>query len=123
MAVVFLRPAVILPESLPGELAERELHHIWSHEAAHLARRDDCRNLAAHLAGAILALHPVAIWITRQIEREREIACDYWAVARTRSARPYAASLARMFELRWERRNEVLASGVLGPASRLSDRI
>ena len=123
MAVGFLRPAVILPESLTGELAEGELDHVLLHEAAHLARHDDWSNLATRLAGAILALHPVAIWIMRRIEREREIACDDWVVAQTGAARPYAASLARMFELRWARRNEVLASGVLGPASRLSDRI
>jgi uncharacterized protein (TIGR03435 family) len=123
MAIGFLRPAVILPGSLPGELAEGELDHVLLHEAAHLARRDDWSNLATRLVGAILALHPVAIWIMRQIEREREIACDDWVVARTGAARPYAASLARIFELRWASRNELLASGVLGPPSRLSDRI
>jgi uncharacterized protein (TIGR03435 family) len=123
IAVGFLRPAVILPESLPGELTDGELDYILLHEAAHLARRDDWSNLAARLVGAILALHPIAIWILRQIEREREIACDDWVVVRTGAARPYAASLARIFELRWTRRNELLAAGVLGPPSRLSDRI
>jgi uncharacterized protein (TIGR03435 family) len=123
MAVGFLHPAVILPESLPDALSPGELDHILLHEAGHLARRDDWSNLAARLLGAVLALHPVATWIARQIEREREIACDDWVVAHTGAARPYAASLARMFELRWAQRNELLASGVLGPASRLSDRI
>lgn len=123
IAVGFLYPAVILPESLPRELAPSELDYVLMHEAAHLARRDDWSNLAARLLGAILALHPVAIWIMRQLEREREIACDDWVVARTGAARPYAASLARIFELRWVCRNELLAAGVLGPASRLSDRI
>jgi uncharacterized protein (TIGR03435 family) len=123
IAVGFLRPAVILPESLPGELTAGELDYVLLHETAHLARRDDWSNLAARLVGAILALHPVAIWIMRQLEREREIACDDWVVARTGAARPYAASLARIFELRWAGRNELLASGVLGPPSRLSDRI
>jgi uncharacterized protein (TIGR03435 family) len=123
VAVGFLRPAVILPESLSDELAPDELDYVLLHEAAHLARRDDWSNLVARLVGAILALHPIALWIMRQIEREREIACDDWVVARTGAARPYAASLARMFELRWTRRNELLASGVLGPSSRLSDRI
>jgi uncharacterized protein (TIGR03435 family) len=131
MAVGFLHPAVILPESLPGELAQPEMEHVLLHEAAHLARKDDWTNLLARLLGAALALHPVAWWILRQIEREREIACDDWVVARTGSARPYALSLARMSELRWSKRGtahesnqgEALASGIFGGGSRLGERI
>jgi len=130
MAVGFLHPAVILPESLPGELEPSEMEHILLHESAHLARSDDWSNLLARLLGAALAPHPVAWWILRQIEREREIACDDWVVARVGSARPYARSLARMSELRWSRKaapgieqGEALASGILGGGSRLGERI
>src|SRR5207244_387246 len=119
MAVGFLRPAVILPETLLSEFTEAELDHVLLHELAHLARRDDWTNLLARLAGATLALHPVAAWVLRRIEREREIACDDWVVAMTGSARPYAASLARLFELCWGRRREMLATGITGGASRL----
>ncbi len=126
MAVGFLHPAVILPESLPDELAQPEMEHVLLHEAAHIARRDDWTNLLARLLGAALALHPVAWWILRQIEREREIACDDWVVARTGSARPYAQSLARMSELRMAKsanEGEALASGIFGGGSRLGERI
>src|SRR5690242_21251323 len=44
-------------------------------------------------------------WILRRIEIERETACDDWVVARTQSARPYAQSLARLYELRLARRD------------------
>jgi bla regulator protein BlaR1 len=131
MAVGFLHPAVILPESLPGELAQPEMEHVLLHEAAHIARMDDWTNLLARLLGAALALHPMAWWILRQIEREREIACDDWVVARTGSARPYAQSLARISELRWSKRGpahgtnqgEALASEIFGGGSRLGERI
>jgi uncharacterized protein (TIGR03435 family) len=127
MAVGFLHPAVILPESLPAELSPLEMEHVLLHEAAHIARRDDWTNLLARLLGAALALHPVAWWILRQIEREREMACDDWVVARTGSARPYAQSLARMSELRWSKREtiegEALASGIFGGGSRFGERI
>jgi bla regulator protein blaR1 len=138
MAVGFLHPAVILPESLPEELAQPEMEHVLLHEAAHIARRDDWSNLLAKLFGAALALHPVAWWVLRQIEREREIACDDWVVAKVGSARPYAESLARMSELRWARQaklgathgkthgktqGEALASGMFGGGSRLGPRI
>ena len=119
MAVGFLPPAVIVPESLRDELSEPEYEHVLLHEAAHLARRDDWANLALRILGGVLALHPVALWILRQIEREREMACDDWVVTRIGTARPYAASLARLFELRWKRRNNLLASGIFGNNSRI----
>jgi uncharacterized protein (TIGR03435 family) len=125
MAVGFLKPAVILPGGLTAQITPQELDHVLLHEAAHLARGDDWANLAARLLGAATALHPVAWWILRQIERERETACDDWVVARTGEARPYAASLARMFELRASRgeAGEALASGMLGGGSRIGERI
>ncbi len=58
MAVGFLHPAVILPESLPGELEPSEMEHILLHESAHLARGDDWSNLLARLLGAALVLCP-----------------------------------------------------------------
>jgi uncharacterized protein (TIGR03435 family) len=127
MAVGFLRPAVILPASLESEITEEELRYVLLHEYAHLERRDDWWNLVAHLLGAALALHPAAWWILRQIGREREMACDDWVVARTGAARPYAASLARLSELRFARRKqlqgEALAAGIFGGGSRLGERI
>jgi uncharacterized protein (TIGR03435 family) len=123
MAVGFLRPAIVLPESLLEELSEPEREHVLLHESAHLAKYDDWSNLAMRLLAGALALHPVAIWILWRIEREREMACDDWVVARTGAARPYAASLAHLFELRRARRDEMLASGLFGSRSRLGDRI
>lgn len=127
MAVGFLRPAVILPESLPDELDPSELDHVLLHESAHLSRYDDWTNLFVRLVGAVLAIHPVVLWILRQIEREREMACDDWVVARTGAPRPYAASLARMSELRWTRgqgsHGLKLAAGFLGSGLGTGERI
>jgi len=127
MAVGFLHPAIILPEDLADGMTRAELDQIVLHEAAHLARRDDWWNLIARLLGAALALHPVAWWILRQIEYEREAACDDWVVARTGAARLYAETLAHIVELTWangdSRRSEALASGVFGHGSRIGERI
>jgi uncharacterized protein (TIGR03435 family) len=127
IAVGFVSPAVILPASLAAELSREEFEHVMLHETAHLARWDDWTNLLARILGATLALHPVARWILRRIEIEREAACDDWVVARTRSVRPYAQSLVRMYELRSAQRRalrgELLASGIFGGDSRLGKRI
>jgi uncharacterized protein (TIGR03435 family) len=128
MAAGFLRPAVILPHDLIDRLTRAELDQILLHESAHLARRDDWANLIARLLGAAFALHPVVWWVLRQIECEREIACDDWVVIRTGAPRAYAETLAHMAELRWQNRGmdrseEALASGVFGRGSRIGERI
>jgi uncharacterized protein (TIGR03435 family) len=123
MALGFLKPAVVLPDSLLAELSDAEREHVLLHEAAHLVRRDDWTNLATRFLAGALALHPVAIWILWRIDREREIACDEWVVSRTGAARPYAKSLARLYDLLHGRGTQMLASGIFGRSSRLGDRI
>jgi beta-lactamase regulating signal transducer with metallopeptidase domain len=123
MAVGFRRPAVIVPESLMHEFSAEELDHVQLHELAHIARYDDWTNLFARLIGALLPIHPVAVWLLKRIEQDREIACDDWVVAMTGEARPYAASLTRLFELCSARRRQLLATGMADRASHLGERI
>ena len=116
IAVGFLRPAIILPASFREALSPEELEHVLLHEAAHVARRDDWNNLLARILSAVMSLHPVALWILRRIDIERESACDDWAVYRTQSASRYARTLARLFDLRLasSKQEALLAPGVLG---------
>jgi beta-lactamase regulating signal transducer with metallopeptidase domain len=123
MAVGFRRPAVIVPESLLNEFTEEELDQVILHELAHVARYDDWTNLFGRLLGALLPIHPVAVWVLKRIEQDREVACDDWVVAMTGDARPYAASLTRLFELCAVRRRQLLATGMAGRASHLGERI
>jgi len=123
VAVGFARPAVILPGNLLDEFGEVELDHVLLHELAHLARRDDWTNLAAQIIGSVLATHPLAHWLLAQIENEREAACDDWVVAMTGEARPYAASLARLFEVCSLRRRTLLAPAMAEGGSQLGERI
>ena len=123
MATGFLRPAVILPASLGGAFEEAEIGYVLLHELAHLARGDNWTNLAARFAAAFAGLHPVAVWILRRIERERELACDDWVVSFTGQARPYAQSLARLFEVCAARRRVLLATGMAERGSQLGQRI
>src|SRR5215471_16875495 len=123
LAAGFLPPVVILPDLLLEKIGEAELDYVLFHELAHVVRRDDWSNLMGRLASAAFVLHPVAAWVLRRIEREREIACDDWVVAATGSPQPYARSLARLFELCASRPVTILASGIGGRGSNLGDRI
>jgi beta-lactamase regulating signal transducer with metallopeptidase domain len=71
IAVGFAHPVVILPACLPAALSREQIDHVVLHEAGHLAHWDDWTNLLARVLGAVLALHPVALWILRRIETER----------------------------------------------------
>ena len=123
LAAGFLHAVVILPERLLEEIGEAELDCVLLHELAHIARRDNWTNLMGRLAFAAFVFHPVAAWVLRRIEREREIACDDWVVDASGSAVHYAATLARMFEFCCTRRRELLATGMAHRSSNLGERI
>jgi uncharacterized protein (TIGR03435 family) len=123
VAVGFVHPAVLLPEKFREELTGAEMDCILLHESAHLARYDDWENLIAQLVAAVAGLHPVAWWILRNIDREREMACDDWVVAHTGAARTYVDSLMRLVERRLAPTRSALASGIFTRRSRLRARI
>lgn len=123
VAVGYVHPAVILPNGLPASLEKDEMQDVLLHELAHLARYDDWLNLATRGLGALLVLHPLTAIVLRQIEREREMACDDFVVAHTGSAQSYAKNLARLHDLRSRTGTRLLASALLGRKVSLPDRI
>ena len=127
IAVGFAPPAVILPETLGDRLSRQEMDHVLLHESAHLARWDDWTTLFARVLGAAFAWHPVVWFVLRRIEVERELACDEWVVARTQSAKGYARSLARLYELRFGGQHILqdgaLVSGMFSNRGGLCERV
>ena len=75
-----LCPAILIPAKLFATMTESDLNQIGLHEATHREARRLHPVPSAHVE-ALFALHPVVRWITRQLDLEREIACDD-AVAR-----------------------------------------
>lgn len=123
MAVGYRRPAVIISPQMLSRLEERERQDVLLHELAHLARYDDWLALLVAGCGALLALHPLAGAVLGRIEREREMACDDFVVARTGRARGYARSLARLHDLRCAAGTRLLAAGLVGRRSTLRARL
>jgi beta-lactamase regulating signal transducer with metallopeptidase domain len=110
----FDRPCIALPSSLVDALTVDELDQIVLHEHAHVQRRDDWACLAQRLLEAALWIHPAVALIGRALNREREMACDEWVVARTSSPKLYARCLARAAEARGRVPAPALASALLG---------
>jgi TonB family protein len=94
VAFGFVRPAVVLPAALAGELDSEALESIIVHESAHLQRLDVWTNALARIVEALLALNPAAWFVMRRLSAEREIACDDCVVNRTGSGDAFARVIA-----------------------------
>jgi hypothetical protein len=117
-----LAPVLVLPSSL---LRRSELSDaLLLHELAHLRRGDPWQRLAQSLTEAVFFFWPPLRWIHRELDAQRELACD--AIALTFSSLPperYGAGLldvARSFRAAAGR--EVGLAAVSSP-SRLARRI
>jgi hypothetical protein len=118
-----LIPARIMDALESGGITDDALDQIGLHEAAHLARYDDYGLLLERVIEALFALHPVVRWITRQIDLEREIACDDFVVEATLRPRSYAGCLTHMVQLCGVVRPALGAAPVADDLSHLTRRV
>ena len=123
MATGQYRPTILIPRKLAKQINDDDLEQIGLHEATHLARRDDWMLCLQRIIEAFFALHPLVRWITRQIDLEREIACDDVVAGSTQSARRCADCLTRMVTLCGGVRAPLAAAGVTESQLHLSRRV
>ena len=115
------KPLVVLPEAFC--LAnEEQLLSVIGHEMAHVARRDYVSNLIAELLALPLAFHPLTYFIKRQIDRERELACDELVSQRLQSPKLYARSLVWAADVSSRARSQALLLSMFDARS-LEDRV
>lgn len=114
-------PTIALAPTLLEQLSVADLDRILVHEWAHVHRHDDVAQLAQRIVRTVIGWHPAAWWLERQLEFEREAACDEVAVAVTGSAKGYATCLAMLATRPESRLRAVAALGA--SSSRLRERI
>ena len=88
-----LRPLIVLPENFCSNAGEPRLLSVIGHEMAHVKRSDFLTNLICELVALPISFHPLTFLIKRQIDRERELACDELVTAHVVAAKVYARSL------------------------------
>jgi beta-lactamase regulating signal transducer with metallopeptidase domain len=90
-------PVVILPDGVEESLDREQLIDILYHELVHVLRRDFLWSTFADVASCLLCFHPAAWLASRELARERELACDT-AVMQLREGRRegYALCLTQM---------------------------
>lgn len=108
-------PVIAVSSSLLERFTDRELDQIVLHEWAHVQRRDDGAQLIQQIISAVCGLHPAVWWCARQLQLERELACDEWVVDTTGSAKAYAACLVKLAVDR-ARPGPVAAPAAIAPA-------
>ena len=116
-------PMILIPLALFDQLTEEEFEQVALHEWAHLQRWDDWTNLLQRLVEAVLFFHPAVLWVGRQMDREREMACDDWVVWQTHQPRSYATCLTRLVELNVHARALLVAPGMAASKERLFERV
>ena len=97
----WLSPVVLVPASALAGLSPRQLEAVLAHELAHIKRHDYLVNLLQTFVETLLFYHPAVWWVSGQVRREREFACDDAAIAACGGdALPYARALAELEHLR-----------------------
>jgi beta-lactamase regulating signal transducer with metallopeptidase domain len=74
-------PRLVIPESIMMESPPTRLRHVLAHELAHLVRGDLWTNWLLLTARILHWFNPVAWWTVREMQVEREAACDEIALA------------------------------------------
>ena len=93
-------PVIAIAPALLTNLSDADLDRVVIHEWAHVQRRDDVTQLVQRLVRVVAGWHPAVWWLGRQLDLEREVACDEMAIAATGSARAYAECLTTLAALR-----------------------
>lgn len=96
IAAGFRNPVVILPSNIIDALEPSDLQCIVAHERAHIRRNDIIGNLVQRLFQSVLFFNPWVYLIGYQLVKEREAACDDWAVLSSAGSERYAACLASL---------------------------
>lgn len=94
-----LRPLILLPSGAATGLSLEQLEAIVAHELAHIRRHDLLANLLQRVIESLLFFHPAVWWVSRQVSRAREQACDEAVLAAGFARARYADALVRMAEV------------------------
>ena len=96
----WLRPVILAPVGILGEMSPQQLEMILAHELAHIRRHDYLLNLLQTALETLLFYHPAVWLVSHRIRIERENCCDDFVVEATGERLIYARALTRLVELR-----------------------
>lgn len=72
----FLKPVILLPFAMVGQLTTEQVEAILVHELAHIRRNDFLLNLGVALLEGLFFFNPFTRWFIADLKKEREYCCD-----------------------------------------------
>jgi len=117
------RPTVLLSAWMLQHLDARELEAVVAHELGHVARRDYLVGWLATVLRDAFCYLPTSWAAYRQLQREKEIACDELAVGATRQPLALASALAKVWQHALAGPHAGMAQALVGGGDAIEDRI
>ena len=122
MTVGLVRVWVAIPMVWREEIDDDIFDQTLTHELGHIARKDPLVNTIQRLLNILFWMYPAVWYVSRQLELERESACDDWVLTHDGKGHTYANNLLNVAESLYLQPH-VLAVGCLRSHSQLSRRI
>jgi len=123
MVIGLFNPVILIPNDLMDELTEEQLKHVILHELAHIRRWDDWTNLIERIIEAFYFWNPMVLCIGRQMNLEREIACDDWVIILSGEPKSYALCLTKLIEANMLKPGRIIATGAILHRKHITTRI
>jgi len=121
MVIGFIKPCVIVPLSILSGLNPEQVEAILVHELAHIRRYDHVVMIIQSVVTQILFFHPVAWYLSSEINRERENCCDDLVIKTFPNPINYIKALTMIQELNMD--GQVPANALMGRSKRLLGRV
>lgn len=117
------RPTVLLSTWMVRQLDRRELEAVLAHEIGHVARRDYFVIWLATVLRDAFCYLPTSWAAYRQLQHEKELACDELAVGVTRRPLALASALTKVWQQALEGPRIGTALSLLGAGEAIEGRI
>ena len=117
------RPTVLLSAWMLQHLDARELEAVLAHEIGHVARRDYLVNWLATVLRDAFCYMPTSWAAYRQLQHEKELACDELAVRMTKKPLAMASALAKVWQHTLAGSPAGMAQALVGRGDAIEDRI
>jgi hypothetical protein len=120
MVIGIIKPLVVVPVAVVNGLSPAQVEAIMLHELAHIRRHDPFMLVVQAMATRILFFHPLAWYLSAEIDRERENSCDDLVLRTNSDPITYIKALTMIQEMNMA---PVPANALTGKPKRLLGRV
>jgi len=106
-----LKPVVLLPMGLLLGMTQAQIEVILLHELAHVRRHDYLLGLMQAILKTLFFFNPFLQWISNQLDKEREHACDDIAVTISQNPLLFANTLKEFAEMNIQQKTAMNITG------------